>query len=59
MKFHHIGPVIVNTDGTTSRIENWDEMSEVEQEIAWRRISERNQKRRDALLRQNLKEDDK
>ena len=59
MTFHHIGPIIVNVDGSTSRIGNWDEMSKVEQEIAWKRISARNQKRRDALLKKNQEDGEK
>ena len=39
------GPVVVNTDGTLSRITNWDRMSEQEQEVAKRRISKRNVER--------------
>ena len=41
----HLGPVIVNTDGTLARITNWERMSDEEQEVAKRRISKRNVER--------------
>jgi len=50
--FEAMGPVIINSDGTTRRIDNWDQMTEKEQEVAWRRISKRNEARRKALLEQ-------
>eukprot|EP00970_Alexandrium_tamarense_P013026 scaffold3212_cov154-Alexandrium_tamarense.AAC.3 len=50
IKFEDMGPVIINSDGTTRRIDNWDNMSKHEQEVAWRRISKRNNERRAALL---------
>ena len=51
-----MGPVIINADGTTRRIDNWDQMTEQEQKVAWRRISKRNEERRKALLEQQQKE---
>eukprot|EP00816_Leptocylindrus_hargravesii_P003546 CAMPEP_0196813516 /NCGR_PEP_ID=MMETSP1362-20130617/37254_1 /TAXON_ID=163516 /ORGANISM="Leptocylindrus danicus, Strain CCMP1856" /LENGTH=129 /DNA_ID=CAMNT_0042189791 /DNA_START=120 /DNA_END=509 /DNA_ORIENTATION=+ len=51
MKFEHLGPVIINADGTTRRIDNWDEMTEHEREVTWRRISKRNKERMEALKR--------
>ncbi len=45
-----MGPVIINADGTTRRIDNWDQMTKSEQEVAWRRIAKRNEERRRALL---------
>ena len=50
ISFQEMGPVIINSDGTTRRIENWDQMSKHEQEVAWKRISKRNEQRRKALL---------
>lgn len=47
-----MGPIIINSDGTTRAIDNWDQMTKGEQEVAWRRISQRNEKRRKALLEQ-------
>ncbi|KAL7552524.1 hypothetical protein ACHAWF_016424 [Thalassiosira exigua] len=52
IRFEEMGPVIINADGTTRRIDNWDSMTEKEREVAWRRISKRNEERRRALLEQ-------
>lgn len=52
IKFDEMGPVIINTDGSTRRIDNWQELSEKEKEVTWRRISKRNEERRKALLEQ-------
>mmetsp|Transcript_50896 Transcript_50896/g.162907 ORF Transcript_50896/g.162907 Transcript_50896/m.162907 type:complete len:148 (-) Transcript_50896:86-529(-) len=40
-----MGPVIVNSDGTLRRIDNWDAMTPGEQEATMRRIGKRNQER--------------
>eukprot|EP00349_Pseudokeronopsis_sp_Brazil_P000895 CAMPEP_0202961604 /NCGR_PEP_ID=MMETSP1396-20130829/5677_1 /ASSEMBLY_ACC=CAM_ASM_000872 /TAXON_ID= /ORGANISM="Pseudokeronopsis sp., Strain Brazil" /LENGTH=118 /DNA_ID=CAMNT_0049681569 /DNA_START=160 /DNA_END=519 /DNA_ORIENTATION=+ len=45
----HLGPIIINTDGTTRRISNWDTMTKSEQENAIRLISARNKRRIEAL----------
>jgi len=45
-----VGPIILNSDGTTRRIANWDQMSPQEQAVSWRRISKRNEERRQKLL---------
>ena len=45
----HLGPVVVNTDGTLSRIANWAELSEHEQKVSLRRIAKRNVERLQAL----------
>jgi hypothetical protein len=50
ISFEEMGPVIINPDSTTRRIDNWDQMTKSEQEVAWRRISKRNAERRAALL---------
>ncbi len=52
ISFEEMGPVIINADGSTRRIDNWDKMTKHEQEVAWRRISKRNEARRAALLEQ-------
>lgn len=52
ISFEEMGPVIINADGSTRRIDNWDKMTKQEQEVAWRRISKRNEARRAALLEQ-------
>ena len=45
VKLEHLGPLVINTDGSTSRIENWVGMSAAEQEKTQRIIAKRNQKR--------------
>jgi len=40
-----LGPIVINTDGTTSRITNWPEMTPAEQEKTRRVIVARNAKR--------------
>jgi hypothetical protein len=50
IRFEEMGPVIINVDGTTRVIENWDDLTEREKEVTWRRISKRNEKRRKILL---------
>ena len=52
IQFEDIGPVIINADGSTRQIANWDKMTEAEQQVAWRRISKRNEERRKVLLEQ-------
>jgi len=52
-----MGPVIINTDGTTRQIANWDQMTKREQEVTWKRISKRNEERRKALLEQQKNEE--
>mmetsp|Transcript_3647 Transcript_3647/g.6031 ORF Transcript_3647/g.6031 Transcript_3647/m.6031 type:complete len:108 (+) Transcript_3647:131-454(+) len=52
IKFEDMGPVIINADGSTRQIANWDKMTEAEQQVAWRRISKRNEERRKVLLEQ-------
>jgi hypothetical protein len=48
-KMDHLGPIIINPDGTTRRIANWDTLSPIEKETSWRMISARNKKRIAAL----------
>lgn len=47
-----MGPIIVNTDGTLRRIENWQNMTSAEQKTTLRLISARNKKRIEALRQQ-------
>lgn len=49
LKLDHLGPIILNTDGTTRRIDNWDNLTEREREVTWRRIKKRNEERRKIL----------
>eukprot|EP00959_Pyramimonas_sp_CCMP1952_P461418 9481539-Pyramimonas_sp.AAC.1 len=52
IRMDNLGPIIINTDGTMSRINNWHELTEREQQNTLRLISKRNKQRRDALLAQ-------
>ncbi len=45
----HLGPMVVNVDGTMSRISNWAEMADIEKENTVRIISARNKMRLGAL----------
>merc|ERR1712085_157921 len=45
VKMDKLGPVVVNVDGSLSRINNWHEMIEVEQQNTLRIIGRRNQQR--------------
>mmetsp|Transcript_4396 Transcript_4396/g.12339 ORF Transcript_4396/g.12339 Transcript_4396/m.12339 type:complete len:110 (-) Transcript_4396:117-446(-) len=49
IKMDSLGPVIVNSDGTISRITNWDIMTEHEKKVALKRIAKRNNERKEAL----------
>lgn len=41
----HLGPMVINSDGTVARISNWDAMSEAERVNTLRVIGRRNRKR--------------
>ncbi|KAF8850365.1 hypothetical protein BDZ45DRAFT_602957 [Acephala macrosclerotiorum] len=45
VKLDHLGPVVVNVDGTMSRISNWDKMADIEKKNTLRIISKRNNER--------------
>jgi len=47
-----LGPMVVNVDGTISRIANWDQMAEVERQNTLRILKRRNKVRLDALKAQ-------
>lgn len=60
LKLESVGPVIINSDGTTRTIANWDTLTEREKEVTWRRIKKRNAERREVLLKaQSEREDNK
>ena len=44
-KLEHLGPLVVNEDGTLSRIANWTQMSEIERNNTLRVLGKRNQLR--------------
>lgn len=50
--FDKLGPMVVNQDGTLSRIHNWADMSQAEQERTLRVINKRNQTRLHALKKE-------
>jgi hypothetical protein len=49
VKLDKLGPVVVNTDGTISRIANWHDMTEAEQQKTMRVVGKRNTSRMAAL----------
>ncbi|KAJ5144064.1 uncharacterized protein N7515_002851 [Penicillium bovifimosum] len=49
VKLDHLGPMVVNVDGTLSQIGNWKQMSDIERENTLRVLGKRNQKRLEAL----------
>eukprot|EP00519_Triparma_laevis_P007311 CAMPEP_0182505364 /NCGR_PEP_ID=MMETSP1321-20130603/19104_1 /TAXON_ID=91990 /ORGANISM="Bolidomonas sp., Strain RCC1657" /LENGTH=100 /DNA_ID=CAMNT_0024710891 /DNA_START=122 /DNA_END=424 /DNA_ORIENTATION=+ len=57
LDFAELGPIIINSDGTTRRIANWDDMTKAEQDKTWERISKRNAKRIKQLKEEQEKED--
>ncbi|KAH8175678.1 hypothetical protein LIA77_04096 [Sarocladium implicatum] len=44
-----MGPVVVNKDGTVSRVTNWGKMTEIEKETTLRVLGKRNKQRLAAL----------
>jgi hypothetical protein len=51
VKLDHLGPMVVNVDGTLSRISNWEGMADIEKKNTLRIIAKRNQARLEALKR--------
>lgn len=49
VKLDHLGPMVVNVDGTLSRISNWEKMADIERKNTLRIIGKRNQERLDVL----------
>jgi hypothetical protein len=45
VKLDHLGPMVVNKDGTLSRIANWDSMADIERQNTLRILGKRNQLR--------------
>jgi hypothetical protein len=45
VRLDHLGPLVVNQDGTMSRIANWAEMSQIERDNTLRVLGKRNQLR--------------
>ncbi|KLU91517.1 hypothetical protein MAPG_10035 [Magnaporthiopsis poae ATCC 64411] len=53
----HLGPMVVNRDGTMSRIANWGEMSDIERQNTLRVLGRRNQLRLGDLRAAKAKDD--
>lgn len=49
VKLDHLGPLVVNKDGTLSRIANWETMTDIERQNTLRILVKRNQVRTEAL----------
>jgi hypothetical protein len=49
VKLDHLGPLVVNKNGTLSRIANWEQMAEIEKQNTLRILGKRNMLRREAL----------
>ncbi|OGM42030.1 hypothetical protein ABOM_009674 [Aspergillus bombycis] len=49
VKLDHLGPLVVNQDGTLSRIANWAQMAEIEKKNTLRVLGKRNKQRMEAL----------
>jgi len=54
LKLDNLGPIIINSDGTTRRITNWDSLTKHEQDSTYRVISARNKRRLEELRRENV-----
>ncbi|KAI8870896.1 hypothetical protein GQ42DRAFT_162383 [Ramicandelaber brevisporus] len=57
MRLEQLGPVVVNVDGTISRIDNWSEMSDIEKANVNRILLKRNKQRLAALAAQQNGDD--
>ncbi|KAK4956890.1 hypothetical protein LTR10_006419 [Elasticomyces elasticus] len=53
----HLGPMVVNIDGTISQITNWDQMTDNEKKNTRRMLQRRNKQRLDALKQAEDQED--
>lgn len=58
VKLEELGPIIINTDGTMSRIPNWDQLTAAEREKTLRLIAKRNEKRKEELLAKSSMDDE-
>ncbi|KAL2832355.1 hypothetical protein BJY01DRAFT_225932 [Aspergillus pseudoustus] len=56
VKLDHLGPLIVNVDGTLARISNWAQMTEIERRNTLRVIGKRNKARMEALKAKQAEE---
>ncbi|ORX98061.1 hypothetical protein K493DRAFT_313825 [Basidiobolus meristosporus CBS 931.73] len=51
-RLDELGPVVVNEDGSISRIDNWKEMTEIERKNVYRILLKRNKERLERLKAQ-------
>jgi len=56
VRLDSLGPMVVNVDGTLSRISNWDGMTEMEQKNTLRVLGKRNKQRLEALKAREAEE---
>lgn len=49
VRLDHLGPMVVNVDGSLSRIGNWDQMTEIERKNTLRILGKRNKQRLEAV----------
>lgn len=54
VKLESLGPVVINANGTLSRLNNWHEMTEPEKCATKRMIAKRNEVRRQTLAEQGI-----
>ena len=59
LSMDELGPIIINPDGTTRRITNWDTLSAQEKKSSWRLIGKRNKERLEKLKQEKDKIQDK
>ncbi|PYI20935.1 hypothetical protein BO99DRAFT_401417 [Aspergillus violaceofuscus CBS 115571] len=52
VRLDHLGPLVVNQDGTLSRISNWEQMTEIERTNTLRVLGKRNKSRMDAIKKE-------
>ena len=50
VKMDNLGPIILNSDGTMSRINGWENLTEGERERSLRLIAKRNKARKESLM---------
>ncbi|KAI7883035.1 hypothetical protein K492DRAFT_144442 [Lichtheimia hyalospora FSU 10163] len=56
-KLKELGPVVVNEDGSLSRINNWHEMADIEKENVNRILLKRNRARLERLKQQQQQQE--
>lgn len=58
IKLDHLGPMLVNSDGTISRIANWQNLSDIEKERSLRLLAKRNNARMESLKAKEEEEEE-